>query len=325
MSTEMTLVEAVRDGLHREMERDDDVVVLGEDVGDNGGVFRATEGLIDEYGADRVVDTPLSESGIVGASVGLAAAGVRPVAEIQFMGFAYPALDQIFSHVARMRTRTRGDYTLPLVVRMPYGGGIKAPEHHSESTEAFFAHYPGLKLVVPSTPYDARGMLASAIRSDDPVVVLEPKRVYRAFREEVPDESHEVAIGDARVVTEGDDVTVYTWGSMVHQVLDAAEDVDFDVCVVDLRTLSPLDRDTIEETFLRSGRACVVHEAPRTAGFGAEVVATVQERALGYQEAPVVRVTGFDVPYPLYRLEKYYLPSVERIRDGIRQAAEFRF
>ncbi len=321
---EMTLVEAVRDGLRTEMTRDPDVVLLGEDIGENGGVFRATEGLLDEFGEDRVTDTPLSESGIVGASVGMAAAGLRPVAEIQFMGFIYPAVDQIFSHAARLRTRSRGDYSCPLVVRAPYGGGIKAPEHHSESTEALFAHYPGLKVAIPSTPYDAKGLLASAVRSPDPVVFLEPKQIYRAFREEVPTGSYTEPLGEARVRREGDDVSVFTWGAMTPACLKAAEEVDASVEVVDLRSLSPLDRDAIEESFSKTGRAVVVHEAPRTAGFGAEVVATVQERALGWQEAPVVRVTGFDAPYPLYRLEKYYLPGVERIVEGMQRAVDFR-
>lgn len=321
---ELTLVEAVRDGLHGEMERDDDVVVLGEDVGRNGGVFRATEGLLEEYGEDRVVDTPLSESGIVGTSIGLAAYGMRPVPEIQFMGFVYPAFDQLVSHAARLRTRSRGRFTCPLTVRMPYGGGIKAPEHHSESTEAFFVHTPGLKVVVPSTPGDAKGLLASAIRDPDPVVYLEPKKIYRAFREEVP-EDHEVPLGEAAVRREGSDVSLFTWGAMTRASMEAADNLEGDVSVevVDLRTLSPLDRDAVVESFRKTGRAVVVHEAPRTAGFGAELTAVLQEEALLYQEAPVERVTGFDAPYPLPGLENYYLPGAERIRDGVLRAVEF--
>lgn len=321
-TTDATVVEAVRAAMGDELRRDETVMVLGQDVAENGGVFRATEGLHDEF-PDRVVDTPLAESGIVGTSVGLAANGMRPVAEIQFMGFVYPALDQILSHSARMRARTRGRYTCPMVVRMPYGGGIRAPEHHSESTEAFFAHYPGVKLAVPSNPYDAKGMLTAAIRDPDPVVFLEPKRVYRSFRDEIPDEPYETPLGEARVVREGNDVSVFAWGAMVRTALDAADEVNVDAEVVDLRTLSPLDRETMVGSFEKTGRACVVHEAPRNGGFGAEVVATLQESALLRQKAPVVRVTGYDVPYPLYRLEKGYLPGVERVKEGILRAAKY--
>jgi pyruvate dehydrogenase E1 component beta subunit len=323
----LTLVQAVRDGLYGEMERDDSVLVMGEDVGQNGGVFRATQGLYDEFGGDRVVDTPLAEAGIVGTSVGMAAYGMRPVPEIQFMGFIYPAFDQIISHAARMRTRSRGRYTCPMVVRAPYGGGIRAPEHHSESKEAFFVHEPGLKVVIPSTPYDTKGLLASAIRDPDPVVFLEPKLIYRAFREEVPDETYTVPLGEAAVRREGADVSVYTWGAMTRPTMEAAEDLaeneGIDCEVVDLRTLSPMDTDTILESFKKTGRAVVVHEAPKTGGLAGEITATIQEEALLYQEAPVNRVTGFDVPFPLYALEDYYLPEAARIADGIRETVEF--
>jgi len=321
----LTLVQAVREGLHDEMARDEDVLVMGEDVGENGGVFRATQGLIDEFGPDRVVDTPLAESGIVGTAVGMAAYGLRPVTEIQFMGFIYPAFDQIISHAARLRTRSRGAFTCPLVVRAPYGGGIRAPEHHSESKEAFFVHEPGLKVVVPSTPYDAKGLLASAIRDPDPVVFLEPKLIYRAFREDVPTESYTVPLGEAAVRREGADVSLFTWGAMTRPSLEAAENLagEVDVEVVDLRTLSPLDEETIVESFEKTGRAVVVHEAPKTGGLAGELIATLQEDSLLYQEAPIQRVTGFDVPYPLYALEDYYLPEPERIEDGIRDAFEF--
>ena len=323
----LTLVQAVRDGLYGEMERDDSVLVMGEDVGENGGVFRATQGLYDEFGGDRVVDTPLAEAGIVGTAVGMAAYGMRPVPEIQFMGFIYPAFDQIISHAARMRTRSRGRYTCPMVVRAPYGGGIRAPEHHSESKEAFFVHEPGLKVVIPSTPYDTKGLLASAIRDPDPVVFLEPKLIYRAFREEVPDETYTVPLGEAAVRREGADVSVYTWGAMTRPTLEAAEDLaeneGIDCEVVDLRTLSPMDTDTILESFKKTGRAVVVHEAPKTGGLAGEITATIQEEALIYQEAPVNRVTGFDVPFPLYALEDYYLPEAARIADGIRETVEF--
>ncbi|PSP55046.1 alpha-ketoacid dehydrogenase subunit beta [Halobacteriales archaeon QH_7_68_42] len=321
----LTLVQAVREGLHDEMERDDSVLVMGEDVGENGGVFRATQGLIDEFGEDRVVDTPLAESGIVGTAVGMAAYGMRPVPEIQFMGFIYPAFDQIVSHAARLRTRSRGAFTCPLVVRAPYGGGIRAPEHHSESKEAFFVHEPGLKVVVPSTPYDTKGLLAAAIRDPDPVVFLEPKLIYRAFREDVPAEPYTVPLGEAAVRREGEDVSVFTWGAMTRPAMEAAENLagDVDVEVVDLRTLSPLDEETIVGSFEKTGRAVVVHEAPRTGGLAGELIATLQEESLLYQEAPIERVTGFDVPYPLYALEDYYLPEPERIEDGIRDAVEF--
>jgi pyruvate dehydrogenase E1 component beta subunit len=321
----LTLVQAVRDGLHTEMDRDDDVVVMGEDVGKNGGVFRATEGLYDEFGENRVIDTPLAESGIVGTAIGMAAYGMRPVPEMQFLGFIYPAFDQIVSHAARLRTRSRGRYTCPMVIRAPYGGGIRAPEHHSESTGAMFVHQPGLKVVIPSTPYDTKGLLISAIRSPDPVIFLEPKLIYRAFREEVPDESYEVPIGEAAVRREGSDISVFTWGAMTRPTLEAAENLagEIDVEVVDLRTMSPLDEETIVDSFKKTGRAAVVHEAPKTGGLGAEIAATIQEEALLYQEAPVERITGFDTPFPLYALEDYYLPEPARIEDGIRDAVEF--
>ncbi len=255
----------------------------------------------------------------------MAAYGVKPVTEIQFMGFIYPAFDQLISHAARLRTRTRGGYTCPLVVRAPYGGGIKAPEHHSESTEAFFAHYPGLKVVVPSNPYDAKGLLSSAVQQDDPVMFLEPKKIYRAFREEVPDERYQVDIGEAKIEREGSDVSVFTWGAMTRATLDAVEDLDqdIDVEVVDIRTLSPLDIESIVESFKKTGRAVIVQEAPKTGGFGAEIISTIQEEALLHQEAPLVRVAGFDSPFPLYKLENSYLPGGERIKNGIMEAAQF--
>jgi pyruvate dehydrogenase E1 component beta subunit len=321
----LTLVQAVRDGLYSEMSRDDSVVVMGEDVGENGGVFRATQDLIDEFGGNRVIDTPLAESGIVGTAVGMAAYGMRPVAEMQFMGFAYPAFDQIVSHAARLRTRSRGEYTCPLVVRAPYGGGIRAPEHHSESKEAFFVHEAGLKVVIPSTPYDTKGLLASAIRSPDPVIFLEPKKIYREFREDVPTDDYTVPLGEAAVRREGSDISVFTWGAMTRPTIEAADNLEgeIDVEVVDLRTLSPLDEETIVESFKKTGRAAVVHEAPKTGGLAGEITATLQEEALLYQEAPVERIAGFDVPYPLYALEDYYLPEAERVEDGIRDTVEF--
>jgi pyruvate dehydrogenase E1 component beta subunit len=321
----LTLVQAVRDGLKCELERDDDVVVFGEDVGENGGVFRATQGLHEEFGEERVFDTPLAESGIVGTAVGMAAYGMVPVPEIQFSGFMYPGFDQIVSHATRMRTRSRGRFTVPMTLRAPYGGGIRAPEHHSESKESFYTHEAGLKVAVPSTPHDTKGLLAAAIRDPDPVVFLEPKLIYRAFREEVPEEPYTVELGDAAVRREGTDVSVFTWGAMTRPTLEAAENLagEVDVEVVDLRTLSPMDWDTIVDSFRKTGRAVVVHEAPKTGGLGAEIAATIQEEALLYQEAPVQRVTGFDTPFPLYALEDYYMPEAARIEDGIRETVTF--
>jgi pyruvate dehydrogenase E1 component beta subunit len=322
---QLTVVQGIRDGMMGEMERDEDVIVMGEDVGKNGGVFRATQGLYEEFGENRVIDTPLAESGIVGTCIGLAANGMRPVPEIQFSGFMYPAFDQIVSHAARLRNRSRSRFTVPMTLRAPYGGGIRAPEHHSESKEAFYTHEAGLKVVVPSTPYDAKGMLAASIRDPDPVVFLEPKLIYRAFREEVPDDTYTVELGEAKVRREGTDISVFTWGAMTRPTLEAAENLEdeIDVEVVDLRTLSPMDWDTVVESFKKTGRAAVVHEAPKTGGLGAEIAATIQEEALLYQEAPVKRITGFDVPYPLYALEDYYMPEAARVEDGIREAVEF--
>ena len=325
-SQNLTLVQAVRDGLYTEMQSDDEVLVMGEDVGKNGGVFRATQGLYDEFGEDRVIDTPLAESGIIGTAVGMAAMGLKPVPEIQFSGFMYPGFDQIVSHMSRMRTRSRGRFSLPMVLRAPYGGGIRAPEHHSESKEAFYAHEAGLKVVIPSTPYDTKGLLISAIRDPDPVVFLEPKLIYRAFRGDVPEEDYEVPIGEAAVRREGEDVSVFTWGAMTRATMEAAESLEedgVDVEVVDLRTVSPIDEDTIVESFKKTGRAVVVHEAPRRGGLAGEITAIIQEQALLYQEAPVQRVTGFDVPYPLYALEDFYLPNAARVEEGIRDAVEF--
>ena len=322
----LTLVQAVRDGLYGELERDDDVLVMGEDVGRNGGVFRATQGLYEEFGEDRVVDTPLAESGIVGTAIGMAAYGLRPVPELQFAGFMYPGFDQLVSHAARLRTRSRGRYTCPITVRAPYGGGIRAPEHHSESKEAFYAHEPGLQVVVPSNPHDAKGLLAAAIRDPDPVVFLEPKLVYRAFREAVPEAPYTVELGTADVVREGEDVSVFTWGAMVRPTLDAAEELaddGIDAEVVDLRTLKPFDIETVVASFEKTGRAAVVHEAPKTGGLAGELIATIQAEALLYQEAPIERITGFDVPFPLYALEDYYLPETARIKDGIRETVDF--
>jgi pyruvate dehydrogenase E1 component beta subunit len=322
----LTIAQAVRDALRDEMDRDDTVLVLGEDVAVDGGVFRATDGLVERFGHERVIDTPLAESAIIGMSVGLAATGFRPVAEIQFMGFVYPAINQLFAHAARLRNRTRGRLSVPMVVRMPYGGGIHPPEHHSESYESLFLNTPGIKVVVPSNPYDTKGLLTSAIRDDDPVLFMEPKRIYRAFRESVPTESYTVPLGEATVARAGTEVTLVSWGAMVRVCLDAAEVLAHDGVsaeVIDLRTLNPLDRETLIESVVKTGRAVVVHEAPRTNGFGAEIAAQINEHALLQLEAPVQRVAGYDVTFPLARNEKLYLPSRERIIAAVKHTLEF--
>lgn len=321
-----TLLEAINEALRLEMEADDRIILLGEDIGREGGVFRVTEGLQELYGHERVVDTPIAESGIVGMAIGMAIADLRPVAEIQFMGFLYPAFDQIISHAGRMRNRSRGRFSCPLVVRVPYGGGIHPPEHHSESTEAMLVHTPGIQVVVPSTPYDAKGLLSSAIRSPEPVIFLEPKRIYRAVRQEIPDDLYTVPIGKARIVQEGTQVTAIAWGAMLHEVLQAAEQLsaeDVSVEVIDLRTLSPMDVPTIIASVEKTGRAVVVHEAARTCGLGAEIVAQINEKALLSLEAPVERVTGCDTVFPLPQLEKYYLPTSENIIAAVRRVLTF--
>ncbi len=318
----LNIVQAVNLALLQEMERNPNVIVLGEDVGRNGGVFRATEGLQQKFGEERVVDTPLSESGIVGVAIGMAVYGLVPVAEIQFMGFIYAAMEQLISHAARIRTRSRGRFSCPLVVRTPYGGGIHAPEHHSESTEALFVHIPGLKVVVPSTPAETKGLLTSAIRDPDPVIFLEPARIYRAIKEEVPEGDYTIPLGKARVVQEGEDITLIAWGAMLRPTLQAAEmarEEGIEAEVIDLRTLYPLDRDTVVQSVKKTKRAVVVHEAPKAAGLGAEIIALVNEHALMYLEAPVGRVTGFDTPIPLPRLEDFYLPNAKRILKAVRK------
>jgi pyruvate dehydrogenase E1 component beta subunit len=309
-----------------EMERDPAVVILGEDVGREGGVFRVTDGLQARFGADRVIDTPLAESGIVGAAFGMAVKGLRPVAEIQFEGFLAPAMDQIMSHIARIRTRSRGRFTSPLVIRSPFGGGIHAPEHHSDSPEAIFIHTPGIKVVIPSSPYDAKGLIKAAIRDADPILFFEPKRIYRAIKEEVPDEEYTVPIGKAKVLREGDDLTLISWGAMVREALRAAEMVEKEGVkaeVIDLRTLSPLDEETFLISVRKTGRAVIVQEAPRTCGLGAEISARIQETSLLSLQAPVERITGFDTIVPLLKLENHYLPTPERIVRGIRKVMAF--
>ena len=319
----LTLVQAINLALIQEMEKDDRVILLGQDIGVNGGVFRVTEGLYKRFGADRVVDTPLAESGIIGTAIGLAMAGLRPVPEIQFEGFLAPAFDQICTHAARMRTRTRGAFTVPMVIRCPVGGGIHAPELHSDSPEAIYTHQPGIKVVMPASPYDAKGLLIAAIRDPDPVLFLEPKRIYRAFREEVPEDEYTVPIGEARVVTEGDEITMISWGAPVIQCLNAIEKSDRSVELIDLRTIDPLDTETIIESVKKTGRAVIVHEAPRTCGLGAEIASRIMESAFLHLEAPVQRVAGFDTVMPYYKQELEYLPDEPRIARAIEEVGVY--
>ena len=315
----LTLVQAINLALVQEMERDDRVVVLGEDVGPNGGVFRVTEGLHKRF----VIDTPLAESGIIGTSVGLAMAGLRPIPEIQFEGFLGPAYDQICSHAARMRTRTRGAFTVPLTVRVPVGGGIHAPELHSDSPEAIYAHQPGLKVVMPASPYDAKGLLLSAIRDPDPVIFFEPKRIYRAFREEVPEDEYTIPIGKARMVCEGEELTMVSWGASVVQCMQAIEKSGRSIELIDLRTIYPFDMEMVAASVRKTGRAVVVHEAPKTCGFGAEIASRIMEECFLHLEAPVQRVAGFDTIMPYYKLELEYLPDAERIGLAVDEALAY--
>ena len=322
----LNMVEALNLALKEEMERDPRVIVMGEDVGREGGVFRVTDGLQQKFGAGRVIDTPLAESGIVGAAFGMAVNGLRPVAEIQFEGFLYPCLDQITNHIGRIRNRSRGRFTAPLVIRSPYGGGIHAPEHHSDSPEALFIHTPGIKVVIPSTPSEAKGLLSSSIREPDPVVFLEPKRIYRAIREEVPEGDHPIPLGKARMVREGKDVTIIAWGAMIRETVAAAEQLmaeKIEAEIIDLRTLSPMDTEAIITSVKKTGRAVVVHEAPRTCGPGAEIVALITEKAFLSLQAPVERVTGFDIPVPLSKSEHYYLPNPKRIVMAAKKVMNF--
>jgi pyruvate dehydrogenase E1 component beta subunit len=313
----LTMVQAINLALIQEMEKDDRVLLLGEDVGLNGGVFRVTEGLQKRFGEKRVVDTPLAESGIIGTAIGLAIAGLRPVPEIQFDGFLGPAYDQICSHAARMRSRTRGAFTIPLTIRVPVGGGIHAPELHSDSPEAIYAHTPGLKVVMPSSPYDAKGLLVAAIRDPDPVIYFEPKRIYRAFREEVPEDEYVLPIGKARTVCEGNDLTVVSWGASVVQCMQAIEKSGKSIELIDLRTIYPFDVDAVEASVKKTGRCVVVHEAPLTCGFGSEISARIMERCFLHLEAPVQRVAGFDTTMPYYKLELEYMPDAARIGRAI--------
>jgi pyruvate dehydrogenase E1 component beta subunit len=317
----MNMVQALNLALGEEMERDKDVVVLGEDVGKDGGVFRVTEGLYDRFGPERVIDTPLAETGIVGAAIGMAVYGLKPVVEIQFMGFIYSAIDQLFSHAARIRSRARGRFTASLVVRTPYGAGVKALEHHSESTEAIFCQMPGVKVVVPSSPSIAKGLLLSAIRDPDPVLFLEPTRLYRMLKEDVPEIDYTIPLEKARIVREGTDVTVIAWGSMLQRAMKAVE--GFNAEVIDLITLSPFDEETVLQSAKKTGRVVIVHEAPSMCGLGAELSATIAEFAMLHLKAPILRVTSYDVVLPLPKLETYYLPSIEKIQRTIETVMQY--
>ncbi|RNB84692.1 alpha-ketoacid dehydrogenase subunit beta [Brevibacillus fluminis] len=327
MSRKLTIIQAITEAMEQKLADDSRVMLLGEDIGVNGGVFRASEGLLEKFGPSRVVDTPLAEAGIIGSAIGLALNGMLPIVEIQFLAFIYPGFEQIVSHAARMRYRTRGQYHVPMVIRAPYGAGIRGPELHSESVEAMFAQVPGLKVVVPATPYDAKGLLISAIEDPDPVLFLEPTKMYRAFKEEVPEERYRVPLGVAQVVKEGSDLSIFAWGAMLRVAEDAAKQIERErgwTCeVVDLRTLYPLDRDTIVQSVKKTGRALVVHEAHKTAGLGAEIVSIINEEALIYLRAPVKRIAGFDVPVPQFSIEDDYLPTSGRVKQGIVETMMF--
>jgi pyruvate dehydrogenase E1 component beta subunit len=326
MANTLSIIQAVNQALMNEMENDDTVVVYGEDVGVEGGVFRATVDLQKTYGKERAFDTPLAESAIVGTAVGMAINGLKPVVEMQFSGFSYPAFNQIISHVARMRNRSRGQYNLPMVIRAPYGGGIRALEHHSESTEALYAQIPGLKVVIPSTPYDAKGLLIAAIRDPDPVLFWEPKRIYRAFKQEIPEEAYEIPLGKAKILQEGEYITIVAWGAMVPDVQKAVkmvQDKGISAEVIDLRTIAPMDRDSFIQSVKKTGRILVVHEAPKTLGVGAEIISIVNEKAFLHLEAPPTRLTGFDTTFPLPRGEKHYIPSPERIAKTIEDIVKY--
>ena len=323
--TEVTLLDAVNMGLNSEMSADPSVVILGEDIGLNGGVFRATDGLQEKFGKQRVIDTPLSETLIAGMSIGMAAEGLKPVAEIQFMGFIYSTIDQIISHASRLRNRTRGRLSCPLVLRAPFGGGIHAPEHHSESTEALFAHIPGLRVVIPSSPGRAYGLLLAAIRDPDPVIFLEPKRIYRLVKQDVEDNGEALPLDVCFVLREGSDVTLVSWGAMIHETLSAAEQLStagINAEVIDVATIKPLDMNTILESVAKTGRCVIVHEAARTCGVGAEIAAQLAEQGLMSLLAPVERVTGYDTVMPLFNLEQDYMPSVERIIAAVKRTLE---
>lgn len=319
-------IEALNQSLMQMMETDDTIIVFGEDSGFEGGVFRVTKGLQEKFGKERCFDTPLTEAGIVGSGIGMAITGLKPVAEIQFQGFVFPAMNQIMIHAARMRNRSRGRFTVPMVIRMPYGGAVRALEHHSESIEALFAHIPGLKVVIPSNPYDTKGLMISAIKDPDPVVFLEPKRLYRAFKQEIPDEIYEVPIGKARVMKEGEDITVVAWGAMVpecQKAIDMLKENNVSVELIDLRTISPIDKETIAQSVKKTGRFLVVHEAVKSFGAGAELISIVNEKAFLSLEAPPSRLTGFDVTVPLAKGEHHFIINPEKIKNKIMELINF--
>lgn len=320
------MVEAINSALKAEMEKDESVLILGEDVGKDGGVFRVTDGLIQKFGEERVIDSPLAESGIVGFAIGLALYGFKPIAEIQFMGFLWPCLDQLSSHASRIRNRTWGRYSVPLVLRAPYGGGVRALEHHAESFESILAHIPGLKVAIPSNPYDAKGLLIASIRDPDPVVFLEPKRLYRGIKEEVPEEDYVEEIGKAKVVVEGEDLTLVGWGSMIPKILKA-RDLMFEkgirAEVIDIRSISPYDYATVHSSVEKTGRAVVIQEAPRTLGFASEIIARLNDNEMLNLKAPAFRVTGFDIPFPYYKMEHWAMPDVDRIIKASRQVLKW--
>ena len=324
---ELTMIQAINLALHQEMEQDDRVIVLGEDVGVDGGVFRVTDGLIEKFGKDRVMDTPLAESAICGVSIGMAIYGLRPVCEIQFSGFSYMCLHQMENHAVRLRGRSGGRFHVPMVLRAPYGGGVRALEHHSESKEAYYAHTPGLKVVIPSSPRNARALLVSAIRDPDPVIFYEPKAIYRAFREEVPDEEETISLGKAEIIQEGKDLTMISYGAMMRPTIKAAEELQnsdgIEPEVIDLLSISPLDEKLLSKSVEKTGKAVIIHEAHRSFGPGAEVVARLVEKSFLYLEAPIARVTGFDVTVPLFQRENDYLPGVHRILRAARKTLEF--
>jgi pyruvate dehydrogenase E1 component beta subunit len=317
-----TLVSAIKEALRQEMKKDKSVIIYGEDIGKLGGVFRVTQGLQEEFGEARCFNSPLAEAGIVGTAIGMAINGMKPVVEIQFSGFFYEAFSQLLCHAARMRNRSRGAFTVPIVVRMPYGGGIRALEHHSESTEAIPAQIPGLKVVIPSTPFDAKGLLTAAIRDPDPVIFMEPKRVYRSVKQEVPEEQYVIPIGKAAPIAEGSDVTIISWGAMIHQALKAAQILakeNISCHILDVRTIAPLDHEGIISAAKKTGRVVIVQEAPRTLGVGSEIAALIYENMFKALKAPIERVTGYDITMPLLRMENLYLPDETNIMQAVKK------
>lgn len=325
-TNKLTPIQSITDGLKTMLREREEVVILGEDVGKNGGVFRATDGLQKEFGEHRIIDTPLSESGIIGASIGMAINGMLPVAEIQFLGFIYPAYEQIMSQATRMRHRSMGKFTVPMVIRAPYGAGVRAPEIHSDSMEALFTHMPGIKVVCPSNPYDAKGLLISAIEEPDPVLFMESLRLYRAFREDVPEGKYTIEIGKGKKLREGEDVTVIAWGAMVQVAMKAAEEAeqkDIFCDVIDLRTLYPIDKDIIAESVQKTGRCVIVHEAPATGGLGNDIISIINDTSFLYLKSPVERVTGADVHVPFWALEEHFLPTPKRVMEAIQKVVDF--